>query len=207
MQHPEILLIPLLLLADYFLTIAGALLYKRGYGKHVRYENYELNPMWQRSVNAVRWFNPRHLLITAVVTLLLIFWSKAVAPADEAAYDFVIGLVATAYLIIVGRHFGNILIFLHAIKHPDDLSGEARLRHRAGLKASQSQLWQVFLPLSFIALYERTAFLTGCLCAPVLLTINHLVWARKYQRRLQKTLSVQKAEEPPPPPPVATGSA
>ena len=201
MQHPEVLLVPILMLADYFLTIVGARLYKRGYGKHVRHENYELNPRWQRSIDAGRWFNPRHLLATALVTAVLVYYGESVEPPDDPSYAFLIGLTITLYLIIVGRHLGNILIFRHAINRPADLSGEARLSYRVGLNASQSQLWQVFLPLAAIALYERTAFVCGCLCAPISLAISHLVWARKHQKQLCKASPTPKAEEPPPPPP------
>jgi hypothetical protein len=208
MLHPEVLLVPILMLADYFLTIAGALLYKRGYGKHVRYENYELNPMWQRSVDAVRWFNPRHLLITAFVTGFLLLVGEHVDPSVEPFYDFYFGLIATLFMIIVGRHLGNILIFLHAIKHPGDLSGEARLSYRVALKASNSQLWQVFLPLVVMAIYEKSAFALGCLCAPPALAVGHFRWRRKYQKQLQKMASQsQTKEEPPRPPSVTTASS
>jgi hypothetical protein len=204
MQHPEVLLVPVLMLADYFLTIVGALLYKRGYSKHVRYENYELNPMWQRSVDAIRWFNPRHLLMTALVTALLIFVGEGIGPSDKSFYDFYFGLVATLYLILVGRHLGNILIFLHAIKHPGDLSGEARLSYLLGLKSSQSQLWHVFLPLVLIAIYEKSAFALGCLCALPALAVSHLKWRWKYQKQLQKAVDQTRIKEEPPRPPIVT---
>ena len=119
-----------------------------------------------------------------------------------ASYAFLIGLITTSYLIVVGRHLGNILIFRHAIRRPSDLSGEARLSYRVGLNASQSQLWQVFLPLMAIALYERTAFASGCFCAPISLAISHLVWARKHQKRLRKASPAPEAEGPSRPPPV-----
>lgn len=47
MKHPEVLILPVLMIADYYLTILGSILYSQGYGKHIRFEHYELNPVWQ----------------------------------------------------------------------------------------------------------------------------------------------------------------
>lgn len=72
MQHPEIFLIPLLMLADYFLTLVGAKMAEEKYRLHYKITNYELNPFWQKSVNERRWLNPRHLILVTLITILLL---------------------------------------------------------------------------------------------------------------------------------------
>src|ERR1700752_3744988 len=73
MRHPGFLLLPLLMLSDYLLTIAGARLRLETYERHFRTEHYELNPIWQQAVAKLRWFNPRHLLLTIVLTAIILF--------------------------------------------------------------------------------------------------------------------------------------
>ncbi|MBK8921077.1 MAG: hypothetical protein IPM81_06140 [Saprospirales bacterium] len=58
MKHPELLLLPVFMLADYFLTLAGAIQAEKKYSHHFQTEQYELNPAWQPRLG------PRHLLIT-----------------------------------------------------------------------------------------------------------------------------------------------
>ena len=61
MEHPELIGVPVLMLADYLLTILGAKSSARVHGKHFTTPSYELNPLWRKSVDQRRWFNPRHL--------------------------------------------------------------------------------------------------------------------------------------------------
>src|SRR5690242_2440703 len=68
MKHPQILLLPLLMFADYFLTVLGAVLRDKGYSNHFKLEHYELNPVWQKSIRQKRWVNPRHILLTLFVS-------------------------------------------------------------------------------------------------------------------------------------------
>lgn len=72
MHHPVILAVPLLMLLDYALTILGARASLQVYRRHFRMPHYELNPMWQKSVAQLRWFNPRHLGLVCLVTALLL---------------------------------------------------------------------------------------------------------------------------------------
>ena len=66
MLHPEMILVPVLLLADYFLTIQGANAAAGKYSQHFRVRHYQLNPLWQQAIARRKWFNPRHLLLVVV---------------------------------------------------------------------------------------------------------------------------------------------
>ena len=68
MKHPEIFLLPVFMLADYFLTIYSAVLLDRRYRDFFKINQYELNPLWQKAVASKTWFNPKHLGITALAT-------------------------------------------------------------------------------------------------------------------------------------------
>ena len=68
MKHPEVILVPAFMLADYFLTLAGAVLRDRKYSDHFKTEHYEMNPLWQKDVARKKWLNPRHIVLVVVVS-------------------------------------------------------------------------------------------------------------------------------------------
>ncbi len=76
MRHPEALLLPIMMLADYFLTVAGAILREKGYSLHFRDPHYELNPVWQKHIAEKKWLNPRHALLTIALSAMLILLTE-----------------------------------------------------------------------------------------------------------------------------------
>lgn len=71
MAYPQVLLVPLMLLADYYLTVLGAAQRQKVYAQHFRTQHYELNPLWQRSNARLQRFNPRHILLVLLVSAAL----------------------------------------------------------------------------------------------------------------------------------------
>jgi hypothetical protein len=71
---PVIAVWSLLYISDHTLTIWGARLRLRGANEKVVYEgSYELNPVFQRKVDALQWINFRFLLAFVFTNLLLTF--------------------------------------------------------------------------------------------------------------------------------------
>ena len=120
LNHPEILAVPLLMVADYTLTILGARESAAVYREHFVLASYEMNPLWRKSVDEIRWFNPRHFAIVCLVTLLLVLVDQ-VAPA-ELPIEFFLGGVFGAWGMVFGRHVANLLLFRY-------LKGTSRKRH------------------------------------------------------------------------------
>src|SRR5262249_30542603 len=59
-------------LSDYYLTIAGALVYRRGANQHYVIEcSYELTPSFQGDVSRLRWFSPLFATYLVGTTLAL----------------------------------------------------------------------------------------------------------------------------------------
>src|SRR6266704_948317 len=123
MKHPQIILLPLLMLSDYLLTVLGAIQKEKGYSYHFKAQHYELNPVWQESIGRKRWLNPRHLLLTLLVscglTGILEFGDFPV-PFAEAMF----GCLFVFFGALIGRHLCNILIFRRFAQRPDEISGQ-----------------------------------------------------------------------------------
>ncbi|NIP38365.1 MAG: hypothetical protein GWO07_05680 [Candidatus Dadabacteria bacterium] len=110
MQYPEILLLPIFMFADYFLTIIGAIKHNQKYSEHFKTEHYELNPQWQQDVKKIKWFNIKHITVTILATTVLVYiFGNFDLPS--ALINAFIGCILVLYAVIIGRHISNILIF------------------------------------------------------------------------------------------------
>lgn len=187
MKHPELLLVPLFMLADYFLTIAGAVLKERKYGEHFKVEHYELNPVWQKQVAQMKWFNPRHLLITAMVALLLILVAESGFLPGWFVECF-LGCLLVLFGAVIGRHISNIMTFIYMARKPDGISGQVTMSHGLLLALSLHQSVIVFLPVGLIALFAPGPFTVGAVFGGVLHVLIHLVWLSKYRRASKSTV-------------------
>lgn len=96
MKHPGILLLPLLMFADYFLTVLGAIAREKIYARHFRMEHYELNPVWQKSIARKQWFNLRHTLAVIALSSLLA-WLLEVGDMPDEFNQFVLGTILTMF--------------------------------------------------------------------------------------------------------------
>src|SRR5215469_12151335 len=154
MNHPEVFIIPVLMLADYFLTVWGAILNEKKYGQHFKIEHYELNPIWQKAIARKRWFNLKHLANVAVFTAFCFFWSYSWTDNNSDFFGGFFGFMIILEAGIIGTHVTNILIFSYLIRHPGSVSGEIKMNHPLMLYMSQFRLVSLLLVLIVIAIFS-----------------------------------------------------
>ena len=186
MKNPELLLIPVFMLADYFLTLAGAVQMEKKYSDHFKTEHYELNPIWQRQVAQKKWFNPKHLLITVTVTSFLIVIGEF-GKMPEYVVTGVLGCLLVLFGVIIGRHLSNLMIFRYIIRKPHEISGQVTMTHDFLLSLSLYQYIAVFVPFILIALFAPSPFVIGAVLAGVLLVLIHMDWIAKYRKKTESS--------------------
>ena len=175
-----------MMLTDYYLTIVGAILYKRRYGQHIHFETYEMNPQWQRSVSEQKWFEPRHLIRVLISSVVIVALGESDMSEDSQWIGFLFGLFIGLYLPIIGRHLTNILMFWDAIRHPEQISGEARIGHAFALRMSQYYAVPVALLLLVLALLTNTSVVWGACAGQLLLVFIHFGWSNRYRKQIKK---------------------
>lgn len=176
MKHPQVLLLPLLMLSDYFLTVLGAAQSEKGYRNHFRMQHYELNPLWQQSISRKKWFNPRHIALTAIVscgTAGLLEVGDLTEPVAEA----ILGCLLVFFAMLVGRHLSNILVFRRFAKRPDEVSGQVSMAHSLMLAISAYQFLVAAVPLALLAVLSPTPFTLGAAVGGPLVLFVHGIWA------------------------------
>jgi len=157
MEHPEVFLIPVLMISDYYLTILCAFQKEKKYDEHFRIQHFELNCLWQKDIARKRLFNPRHLTLVLLVTAVM-FCGVEYGDLPDSSLEMFLGLLTVIYGAIIGRHLLNLLYFRRLTRHPDDVSGQVTLSHQLMLRISCYQLLMVALPIAIIAVFSPSPF-------------------------------------------------
>ncbi len=154
MRHPEVLLVPVLMFLDYFLTVLGAVKREKGYSRHFRTEHYELNPIWQKDIARSRWFNPRHVAMVVLVAGGLVGLSQFAEISDEVL-QALLGYFVILFGAIVGKHLSNLMTFGRLARRPDDISGQVTMKHQMVLSMSLYQSMGIAIPFVLAAFFRR----------------------------------------------------
>jgi hypothetical protein len=187
MNHLEVFIIPVMMLADYFLTVWGAILSEKKYQQHFKIENYELNPLWQKSIAQKKWFNLKHLAIVLIITFFCFIWSNGWKDPDPFS-EGLFGYFTILFASIIGIHLANILTFDFIIRNPDSISGEIKMSHPLLLCISQFRLLSLLFILILAAVFSPTPFIIGGLCSQIVLLITKLVWLAKARATERKKI-------------------
>jgi hypothetical protein len=185
MKHPEFLLLPVAMIADYLLTIASARLRERGHAEHFKTAHYELNPIWQNAVAKKRWFNPRHLVLTLVLSTFLIACIEAL-PADMALVRFLAGAMIGVQGAVIGRHLCNLATFLYVRRHPDSIAGTVTLQHELVLWLSLFQHGSLLVVSAVVAIYVPHPAVLGVFAGIAALVLIHLIWIMRFRRFVKR---------------------
>lgn len=174
MNYPLLIVVPVLMILDYYLTIQGAHLYKRLNGLDDPKE-YELNPVFQKSVSLLHRVDLNHVLSVAIVTGILILLSEKNL-VTHTTLEFLVGSLAIPLAAVNGRHLANILTFLYSAKHPSEITGQSHVTAAFSIKMSQYHMLFLLLPLLIIGLAQPTSFVFGGIAATIMLILYHQIW-------------------------------
>jgi hypothetical protein len=186
MEKIEIFIIPILMLADYFLTVAGAKVSERKYQQHFKISSYELNPIFSKQIAQKRWFSPKHFKAVLIMTAICFLWFynwEEFGEENNVWLGFLLGLYST----IIGAHLSNILTFFYLNKNVKEVSGEVTLDHCYTLSTTGFRYVTVLLPVITIGIFAGSPFVYGVISSLVALMFLHMVWyvkARKSRNKL-----------------------
>jgi hypothetical protein len=166
-----------LYISDYQLTIASARLYVQGARQYSAVEgSYELNPIFEGDVDALRRFSPRFFVFLIVTSLfILLTWLASFqleGLETPGLYFWALGLLFLMEAAIHIRHVRNLVAFRYAVRG-EGMSGSLTRARWLVLRLSAVDL------LSFAALYlfswlvSSHSFFLGGACGCGLLAVRH----------------------------------
>jgi hypothetical protein len=185
MKHPEILLLPALMLANYFLAVWGAIKREKNYSHHFKTQHCTLNPIWQKQIRQKKWFNPRHIFFTIIPIAIL----ACCLESDLIPDDFISGIMGCLFIVYsttIGRNLSHLMIYRYLAKNPYEITGEISMSHSFVLSLSTYQYLEMLLPIAIIAIFSPTPFVFGGLCGTILIFVLQFVWIFRNKKSIEK---------------------
>jgi hypothetical protein len=175
---PGLVIWLLLYLSDYALTITCAKLYRTGVSDKIAFEgSFELNPVFQRDVDALKKVSRRFVFFWIFTGVLLWFIWVLTNQEDPALYAFVLGSWILLELTVHVRHLRNLFLFL-GFRDTNAVRGRIEYSRAFILKNSAAELF-VFSAL-YIALSAFTLswFVLGGAATCLFTGVKHTLLAK-----------------------------
>jgi len=165
-------------LADYYLTLYSARLYRQGAQDYVAFEgSLELTPYYQNDIDRLRRVSPRFLLalVWSVLLLELIWYLSMIVLKLPAAFEFVLGGLVLREAAVLMRHARNIALFRAARRGAGGLglSGKIIYARRFSLRQSAVELWTYAALFALLAALTASWLLAGGAFACALTGFQH----------------------------------
>jgi len=147
-------LVPVLMLADYYLTILFAWRVKCIH-ESADLAALELNPMWKSDVANLRLFNLRHLIHVVFFTVIFVLLSQAPEGFPRQFFLCLVGFCISLNAVFVGTHIHNLAV-LRQIHFNDDHRSRRTIIWNRGFVAPA-----IFFLLAVTSLLLGPFFLLG----------------------------------------------
>jgi hypothetical protein len=194
MKNPEIIILPILMFMDYFLTVYGAIQKESKYDEHFKTQHYELNPILQNQIAEKRWFNPRHIFMVLAITVALAALTEF-AGLPDSFIQGVLGCLFVFFGMIIGRHLSNIMIFRYIADNSNSISGQITMAHSMSLSISMYQYIVAVIPMIFVALFTPAPFVLGGLVGAVCIFVVHAKWIFQHKRQSQSSSRAEVGDD------------
>jgi hypothetical protein len=166
-----------LYIADYQLTITSARLYVQGARQYSEVEgSYELNPIFEEDVDALRRFSPRFFVLLIVTSLLILLAWLASFQLEgletPGLYSWALGALILLEAAINIRHARNLAVLYYAVRG-EGMSGRLFRARWLVLRASAVDLLAFAVLYLFSWLVSSHSFFLGGACGCGLLAVRH----------------------------------
>lgn len=171
----------ILYVSDYFFTITCARMY-RAQDKIVFEGSYEITPMFQADVNALRLISPRFLLILLASTAYLAFLQHVSTQSPElrGAYCFVLGALLLVEATVHVRHLRNWFLFRHGLRQ-HGVRGRIEYPRLLILRTSAFEILVFAGMYAGLFLLTGVPFILGGAIGCFVLSMNHYRLARRHK--------------------------
>lgn len=170
--------------ADYYLTLWGAVRYRKA-AAVVSMGNYELNPLWQGDVAKLRWASPKFLLSLVLIGGMM--WGYTVLAFSFGVgwlAEMLLGVVLFTRAALIARHLANIAYFGHLRAHPQAVRGQTEYSRGTVYFLSTTSHAQIALVVITAAIVVRDPWTVGGAIGMVLTTLVAYVRSLRAPKRV-----------------------
>jgi hypothetical protein len=144
--------------------------------------SFELNPVFQRKVDALQWVSLRFVLALVATNLLLAAVWLIEAHSLTDLYALSLGAFILIQLGIHVRHMRNLFLF-HAMRDADAVRGRIEYSRPVLLRLSAVEFLALAGLYAVLFLFTRSWFVMGGVCSCLVLAGKHSWLARRWARK------------------------
>jgi hypothetical protein len=174
-------------ISDYYSTIACARLYQAQ--DKIAYEgSFEITPIFQADVNALRRVSPRFLAILVASTLYL-YWMRSLISPDDRSFGFYVMCLGALFLLELTVHARHLRNWFHFTRVVPLLHG--RVEYPRGMMLRSSSLELLTFALLYALIYGVTLhpFVLGGAVGNAVLAVNHYRLATRHEAARQRVVA------------------
>jgi hypothetical protein len=178
--HFIIGLIISLSILDYLLTLKAKKDFEKELGENIHLENFELNPIWQKSIKQGK-YNFKHLLTLIILTIIIVY----IYYDDDSKilYEFFVGFFLILLVIVNTQHIQNIAISSFKKEHPTEIEGGVKLSMGSLYYTSMLSQLSMALLLIFVLFFNPSIFLFGGIMGILVYNLKQYSW---YQNAMKE---------------------
>ncbi|MCJ7448989.1 MAG: hypothetical protein MUO72_15000 [Bacteroidales bacterium] len=170
---------------DWLLTLSQEKERKEHYFKH--YQSYPINtiegsPAFQNSVAKRQYINPKHLIASVIIGIIVTF---ALILIPDRFSALLIGFVWGVYLIVCTQHLTNLTGYIASRK---GLHGKLFLHQRTGYLIQSGRYFSIALFLFFLSILSGSEIIYGVTIAGFISSIRQLLLLKKVPKINQDDL-------------------
>jgi hypothetical protein len=171
-------------LADYYLTLYSARLYRAGANAHFAFEgSLKLTPYYRADIDALRRVSPRFILalVFSVLVIELVWYLSQVVVGLPAVFEFLVGGLLLREAGVLLRHARNIALFraIRAGTGTPGVEGQVRYARWLSLRLSAVEILSFAAFLALLAPVTASWFVAGGAFACAVTGIQHWRRSRK----------------------------
>jgi len=159
----------------------ATMLYSRAYREFlsatVQYERgVEMNPLFEKDVQKVRWFSPRYIFLMLGVTLLIGFTGSWLPPQT---FEIVAGTVILLLLVVDLRHIENLSFVWFLKSDPEGFKGKIEQSYKLSQRRVAVYSFNTGILYLIVFLLTGRVFFVGGTIVSVLLALRHFLLSRR----------------------------
>lgn len=171
---------------DFSATMLFSRAYREFLSATVQYERgVEMNPLFEKDVQQVKWFSPRYIVLMLGVTLLIGFTGNWLPPKT---FEMVAGTAILLVLVVDLRHIENLSFVWFMKSDPEGFKGKIAQSYKLSQRRVAVSVFNTGVLYLIVFLLTGRVFFIGGALVSVLLAIRHFLLSRK---KLPKQSSVQ----------------
>jgi hypothetical protein len=172
-------------LFDFSATMVFAKAYRDFLSSTLKYERgVEMNPMFEKDVNQLRWFSPRYFILMPVAAFLIGFAGTWFPPK---LYELLAGTAILLVLVVDLRHIENLSFVWFLKSDPESVKGQIEQSYKLSQRRVAVNAFNTGILYLIVFLLTGRIFFIGGTVVSVLLAFRHFLISR---RKLPEQISV-----------------